>query len=172
MAAPKKTKTDETIQTVSTQELVDRIAELERDKAELAETKVGVNDTPPDVVVQLLQQNAEMIKALGLVAGQGYKPPAALKSRAQFTPDKPYVLTDERKSQVMAIFEKYKGRGIEYTFDKSGSVTFRKRGKIRTYDQDTETWVREEIWKFAESINCSSADSAIQNRVHLMSLLT
>lgn len=171
MARPKKNPDAATDD--DTQALLDRIAELEREKAEIVETKVGEISAPPDVVVQLLQQNAEMIKALGQLAGQGYKPPPdKLKQRAAAAHTPPYVLTDERKAQVEALFAKYNGRGIEYTFDKSGSITFRKRGKVRTYDPDTETWTREEIWKFSESIHCSSSDSAIQNRVHLMSLLT
>lgn len=149
------------------QVLLDRIAELERDKADLVRTQVDAE--PTDAMAYLMKQNAEMMKALGNVVASHKPPPDKLKSRSSATASPPYVLTDERKEQVAAIFANYAGK-VEYSFDKSGSVTFRKKIKVRVYDNETEQWTREDSWK-SESVHCSSADSTINKLVKFMVLV-
>lgn len=151
---------------LNTQELLDEIAQLKREKAELVKTQV---DAEPDDAMAYLKAIA------GAVAGGQGKPlPHGTPVRAKTLPEgygKPWVLTDERREEVAAIFDKYAGKGLEYKIDgNSGSVTFRKKIKIRVYDKETETWTREEAWK-SESVHLSSSDATINKLIKFMLLV-
>lgn len=156
------------------QALLDRIEQLEREKAELVKTQI--DSEPDDAMAYLKAQNAEMMKALASVVARGNGQPVdpgALKSRKNLPSGygAPYVLTPDRKAQVQAIFAKFEGKGIEHKFDDaSGSVTFRKKVKIRVYDKDNEVWVREEAWK-SESVHCSSSDTTISKLIKFLLLV-
>lgn len=149
------------------QSLLDEIAQLRAEKAELVATQV---DAEPEDAMSYLKAIA------GAVAGRAGAPLAqhGTPARSKNLPEgygKPYVLTDERREQVAAIFDKYSGKGLEYKIDEvSGSVSFRKKVKIRVYDAETETWVREEAWK-SESVHLSSSDTTINKLIKFMLLV-
>ncbi len=154
------------------QALLDEIAQLKREKAELLQTQVDAQ--PEDAMEYLKQQNLELMKAVGNLVNKGNTAvvdPGPLKRRADGFTAKAYVLTDERKAQVVAIFDKYEGKGVEYKFDdKSGSVTFRKKVKVRIFDKENEVWTREDAWK-SESVHCSSSDHTINKLVRFLLLV-
>lgn len=172
MAKPKKETTP--IETAGApadedrQSLLDEIAQLRAEKAELVKTQF---DAEPDDAMSYLKAIAGAVAGrAGAPAGVAHGTPA----RAKNLPEgygKPYVLTDERREQVASIFEKYAGKGLEYKIDDaSGSVSFRKKIKIRVYDAETETWVREEAWK-SESVHLSSSDVTINKLIKFMLLV-
>lgn len=172
MAKPKKQSTP--INTEDNQTLLDRIEQLEREKAALVKTQI--DSEPDDAMAYLKAQNAEMMKALASVVARGNGQPVdpgALKSRKNLPAGygAPYTLTPDRKAQVQAIFAKHEGKGIEHKFDDaSGSVTFRKKIKIRVYDKENEVWTREEAWK-SESVHCSSSDTTINKLIKFLLLV-
>lgn len=167
MARPKKQKLIQD----DNQALLDEIAQLKREKADLLETQIDAK--PDDAMEYLKAQNAEMMKALAGVINRSNQPidPGARKSIKSQLYGKPYTLTAERKAQIEAIFKQYEGKGVEYNFDdKSGSVTFRKTVKVRVYDKENEVWTRENAWK-SESVHCSSSDSTINKLIRFLLLV-
>lgn len=153
--------------------LLEEIAELKREKAELASTQI---DSPPDEAMDWLKaQNMELMKALGNIATRSNQAvdPGPLKSRKNLPAGygKPFVLTQERKDEISDIFATYEGKGIEYKFDdKSGSITFRRKVKVRVYDKENEVWTREDAWK-SESVNCSSSNATINKLIRFLLLV-
>lgn len=144
---------------VNTQELLDEIAQLKREKADLMKTQV---DAEPADALAYLKVIAAGMSPVSSTPGvkkvpQGY--------------GQPYTLTEQRKEQIIEIFKKFEGKGVEFKFnDVDGSVTFRKKIKVRVYDQENEMWTREEAWK-AETVHCSSSDNTIGKLVKFILLV-
>lgn len=94
---------------------------------------------------------------------------AAPKEIKRHAPQGPYILTDARKKEIEGLLEQFKDKGLEYKFE-GGSVSFRKKIRVKTYDKETESWVKEDAWK-AESVHTSSLNQVIVRVARLLVLI-